>query len=56
LRRAIGFDLSYISVSKASPNDLIIVIVFIIIIGEVVKISHDCGIIAQSLMFGRLSD
>ena len=50
MRRAIGFDSSYLSVSKASPNDLvIIIIVIIIIIGEVIVLAHDCGIIAQSL-------
>jgi hypothetical protein len=38
-RRAIGFDLSYPSTSKASPNDTWIVII-IIIIGEVVVVKH----------------
>ena len=38
LRRAIGFDFSYLSTSKASPNDTGIVI--IIIIGEVVSVEH----------------
>jgi hypothetical protein len=33
VRRAIGFDLDYLSTSKASPNDTGIVI---IIIGEVI--------------------
>jgi hypothetical protein len=46
LRRAIGFDLSYSSTSKASPNDTGIVIIVIIIIGEVVVAGHSGGIIA----------
>jgi hypothetical protein len=46
LRRAIGFDLSYLSTSKASPNDTGIVIIVIIIIGEVVVAGHSGGIIA----------
>jgi hypothetical protein len=50
LRRAIGFDLSYSSTSKASPNDTGIVIIVIIIVGEVVLNFHGGGIIAQSLM------
>ena len=45
LRRAIGFDLSYSSTSKASPNDMGIVI--IIIIGEDDSVLHSGGIIAQ---------
>jgi hypothetical protein len=45
LRRAIGFDLSYSSTSKASPNDTGIVI--IIIIGEDDSVLHSGGIIAQ---------
>ena len=54
MRRAIGFDLSYLSTSKASPNDLgIVVIVIIIVIGEVVAVAHDGGIIAQSLGLER---
>jgi hypothetical protein len=36
LRRAIGFDLDYLSTSKASPNDTGIVIIIITIICEVV--------------------
>jgi hypothetical protein len=48
LRRAIRFDLSYLSTSKASPNDTGIVIIIIIIIGEVVVIEHRGAIIAQS--------
>ncbi|MCB9112643.1 MAG: hypothetical protein H6634_15460 [Anaerolineales bacterium] len=48
-RRAILFDLSYPSTSKASPNDFgIVIIVIIIVIGEVVVIEHRGGIIAQS--------
>ncbi len=46
LRRAIGFDLGYLSTSKASPNDTGIVIIVIIIIGEVVIVEHRGGIIA----------
>jgi hypothetical protein len=47
LRRAIGFDFSYLSTSNASPNDTEIVIIFIIIIiGEVVVAGHGGGIIA----------
>jgi hypothetical protein len=53
LRRAIGFDLSYSSTSKASPNDTEIVII-IIIIGEVVDFEHCGAIIAQSYLFGKL--
>jgi hypothetical protein len=35
LRRAIGFDLRYLSTSKASPNDTgIVIIVIIIVVGE----------------------
>jgi hypothetical protein len=49
LRRAIGFDLGYLSTSKASPDDTGIVI--IIVIGEVVGFEHRGGIIAQSLLF-----
>ena len=46
---AIGFDLSYLSTSKVSPNDLVIVIiVIVIVIGEIMKTAHDCGIIAHS--------
>jgi len=41
--------LSYLSISKASPNDLVIVIVvIIIIIGEELIVVHNVGIIAQS--------
>jgi hypothetical protein len=47
LRRAIGFDFSYLSTSKASPNDTGIVIIVIIIIGEVESGLHGGGIIAQ---------
>ena len=43
-RRAILFDLSYLSTSKASPNDtgivIIIIIVIIVIIGKAVVIKH----------------
>ena len=46
LRRAIGFFKSLLLTSKASPNDIGIVI--IIIIGEVKLIFHNGGIIAQS--------
>jgi hypothetical protein len=52
LRRAIGFDLDYLSTSKASPNDTGIVIIIVIIIGEeVVVFEHRGGIIAQSFLF-----
>jgi hypothetical protein len=44
-----GFDLFYLSTSKASPNDTGIVII-IIIIGEMVVFGHRGAIIAQSLM------
>jgi hypothetical protein len=57
LRRAIGFDLSTSSTSKASPNDTGIVII-IIIIGEVIDFVHCGAIIAQSLTaleFGPLA-
>jgi hypothetical protein len=40
------FDLSYLSTSKASPNDSGIVI--IIIVGEVDLIEHDVHYIAQT--------
>ena len=43
MRRAIWFDLSYLSTSKASPNDSGIVIV--IIIGEADFVLHDVSII-----------
>ena len=45
LRRAIGFDLSYLLTSKASPDDRGIII--IIIISEVESGLHGGGIIAQ---------
>jgi hypothetical protein len=48
LRRAIGFDLSYSSTSKASPNDTGIVI--IIIIGKVDAGLHSAAIIAQRFL------
>lgn len=48
LRRAIGFDLSYSSTSKASPNDTGIVI--IIIIGKVDASLHGAAIIAQRFL------
>ena len=55
LRWAIGFLLkTYFSTSKASPNDLKIVIVVIIIVGEVDFILHGDGIIAQRLYFGSV--
>lgn len=44
LRRAIGFDLSYLLTSKASPEDRGIII---IIISEVESGLHAGGIIAQ---------
>jgi len=48
LRRAIGFDLSYLSTSKASPNDTgIVIIIVIIIVGEIRFWLHGGGIIAQ---------
>jgi len=47
LRRAIGFDLSYSSTSKASPNDTGIVI---IIIGKVDASLHSAAIIAQRFL------
>jgi hypothetical protein len=40
MRRAIWIDLSYLSTSKASPNDSGIVIV-IIVVGEAVRVLHD---------------
>ena len=47
LRRAILFDLFCSSTSHASPNDIgIIVIIVVIIIGEVKLMFHDGGIIA----------
>jgi hypothetical protein len=48
LRRAIGFDLSYSSTSKASPNDTRIVIV--VIIGKVDAGLHSVAIIAQRFL------
>jgi len=39
------FDLSYLSTSKASPNETGIVIAIIIVIGEVDWALHDAGII-----------
>ena len=48
LRRAIGFDLSYLSTSKASPNDTGIVIIIIIMIGKLDVVDHRARIIAQS--------
>ena len=53
LRRAIGYDFSTSSTSKASPNDTGIVIIIIIIIGEVkiVGFEHRGEIIAQSFLF-----
>jgi len=54
LRRAIGFDLIYLSTSKASPNDTgIVIIAIIIIIGEVKVVvgEHGGAIIAQSFLF-----
>jgi len=50
LRRAIGFDLCYLSTSKASPNDSGIVIIVIIIVGEEFVFEHRGAIIAQSLL------
>jgi len=45
LRRAISFDLGYLSTSKASPNDTgIVIIVVIIIIGEAVFLEHWRGL------------
>jgi hypothetical protein len=45
LRRAISFDLGYLSTSKASPNDTGIVIIIVIIIGEeVVAVEHWRGL------------
>jgi hypothetical protein len=40
LRRAISFDLSYPSTSKASPNDTGIVIIIIIMIGKLDVVDH----------------
>ena len=48
MRRAIGFDLSYSSTSKASPNDTGIVIIIIIMIGKLDVVDHRARIIAQS--------
>ena len=45
VRRAIWFDLSYLSTSKASPNDSGIVIVIIVVIGEADFVLHDVCII-----------
>jgi hypothetical protein len=45
VRRAIWFDLNYLSTSKASPNDLGIVIVIIVVIGEADFVLHDVCII-----------
>jgi len=53
LRRAIGFDLSYSSTSKASPNDTGIVIIIVIIIGEGKNGLHGGGIIAQRFVSSR---
>ncbi len=53
LRRAIGFDLSYSSTSKASPNDTGIVI--IIIIGEIQFWLHGGGIIAQRFGLSQIN-
>jgi hypothetical protein len=45
LRRAIGFDLDFLSTSRASPNDTEIVIIVIIVIGEeVVAVEHWRGL------------
>jgi hypothetical protein len=53
LRWAIGFLLrTYYSSSKASPNDLKIVIIVIIIVSEAIWVSHGDGIIAQRYYFG----
>jgi hypothetical protein len=53
VRWAIGFLLcSYLSTSKASPNDSEIVIIVIIIVGKAVRVLHGDGIIAQRLHFG----
>jgi hypothetical protein len=41
LRRAIGIDLDFLSICHASPNDMKIVIIsIIIIIGEVIVVEH----------------
>ena len=48
LRRAICFDLSYLSTSKASPNDTRIVNIIIIVIGKLDVVNHRARIIAQS--------
>ena len=40
MRRAIRFDLSYLSTSKASPNDTGIVIIIIIMIGKLDVVDH----------------
>lgn len=40
LRRAILFDLDYLSTSKASPNDSRIVIIIIIAIGKLDAVVH----------------
>ena len=45
LRRAIWSDLSYLSTSKASPNDSGIVIIVIIIVGKANSVLHDLCII-----------
>ena len=53
LRRAILFDLFSLSTSRASPNDMriIVIIVIVIIIGEAEVLVHDGGIIAHSYIF-----
>ena len=51
VRWAIGFDLFYLSTSKASPNDSgIVIIVVIIVIGKARLILHGDQIIAQSYL------
>jgi hypothetical protein len=44
LRRAIGFDLDFLSTSRASPNDMEIVIIVIVIGEEVVTVEHWRGL------------
>ena len=51
LRRAIWFFRTYSLTSQASPNDIAIVIIIVIIIGEAEVLFHNGGIIAQTYLF-----
>ena len=46
LRRAIWFDLRYSSTSRASPNEMkiVIIIIIVVIIGEDIVIEHWRGL------------